>query len=345
MVLHPDIEDLSREVHNFTSYLSGRQQKTYVNSTLSNSLPIACGVPQGSILGPLLFLIYINDLQMCTSSSTTKMYADDTCLFASTQDPSILQNNLNEGLKKVLSWLHVHANKLTLNIKKTKHRIIASHYNLNHMEHDFEININEIPLKRVKSYRYLGLEIDETLSWHVQVDAITKKVSAGLGALKRIRDLVPTSTLQMMYEALILPYLDYCSEVWGCMGKCLADRIQKLQNRAARIITYSNYDIRSADILEDLGWDTLERRRSKQLAVSVYKAKNNFSSKDLKNLFRPITNVHSYKLRNNLNNLFVHRPRKEAGKCSFNYRGTVLWNGLSNEIKAEPSIASFKGAL
>ena len=100
----------------FTSYLSGRQQKTYANSTLSNSLPIACGVPQGSILGPLLFLIYINDLQMCTSSSTTKMYADDTCLFASAQDPSILQSNLNEGLKKVLSWLH--ANKLTLNIKK-----------------------------------------------------------------------------------------------------------------------------------------------------------------------------------------------------------------------------------
>ena len=106
--------------------------KYLVNSTLSNSLPIACGVPQGSILGPLLFLIYINDLQMCTSFSTTKMYADDTCLFASAQDPSVLQNNLNEGLNKVLSWLH--ANKLTLNIKKTKYLIIASHYK--HKSHE-----------------------------------------------------------------------------------------------------------------------------------------------------------------------------------------------------------------
>ena len=78
-----------------------------------------------------------------------------------------------------------------------------------------------------------------------------------------------------MYEALVLPYLDYCSEVWGCMGKSQCDRLQRLQNRVGRIITFSDYNTRSTDILQDLGWDSLEQRRSRQLAISVFKSLNN----------------------------------------------------------------------
>ena len=98
---------------------------------------------------------------------------------------------------------------------------------------------------------------------------ICKKVSAGTGALKRIRSLVTRQILLKLYDALVAPYFDYCSEVRGCMGKGLCDRLQRLQNRAGRIITFSDYNTRSADILQDLGWDTLEQRRSKQLAISV----------------------------------------------------------------------------
>ena len=145
--------------------------------------------------------------------------------------------------------------------------IIGSQYRLRHLNEDLNVRVDSQQLMRATTYRYLRIEVDEALGWQCQVDIIFKKVSAGLGALKRIRPLVPRQTLLRMYEALVLPYLDYCSEVWGCMGKSQCDRLQKLQNRAGRIITFSDYNTRSADILQDLGWDSLEERRSKQLAI------------------------------------------------------------------------------
>ena len=131
------------------------------------------------------------------------------------------------------------------------------------MKHNFEINVNDQSLSRVGSYGYLGIEVDETLSWQTQVDTMVKKVSAGLGVLKKVRDLVPRQTLVRIYEALVLAYFDYCSEVWGSLGKRLSNRLQKLQSRAARIITFSGYEHRSTDDLNDLGWETLEKRRAK----------------------------------------------------------------------------------
>ena len=157
------------------------------------------------------------------------------------------------------------------------------------MKHNFEINVNDQSLSRVGSYGYLGIEVDETLSWQTQVDTMVKKVSAGLGVLKKVRDLVPRQTLVRIYEALVLAYFDYCSEVWGSLGKRLSNRLQKLQSRAARIITFSGYEHRSTDVLNDLGWETLEKRRAKQLAVCVYKSINNLFPVGLKSLFEPIS--------------------------------------------------------
>ena len=148
-----------------------------------------------------------------------------------------------------------------------------------------------------------------------------------------------------MYDALVAPYFDYCSEVRGCMGKGLCDRLQRLQNRAGRIITFSDYNTRSADILQDLGWDTLEQRRSKQLAISVFKSLNNLYPESLKNMFKPTSGVHSYNVRGASNNIFVPRPRTEAAKRAFSYRGAVMWNGLENVLKDEINLNSFKSAL
>ena len=153
-----------------------------------------------------------------------------------------------------------------LNVKKIKYINIESHYQLRHLNEDLNVRVDSQQFMWATTYRCLGIEVDETLGWQCQVDVICKKVSAGLGALKRIRSLVPHQTLLRMYEALVLPYLDYCSEVWGCMGKSQCDRLQRLQNRAGRIITFSDYSTRSAGILQDLRWDSLEQRRSKQLA-------------------------------------------------------------------------------
>ena len=143
--------------------------------------------------------------------------------------------------------------------------------------------------------------------------------------LKRIRSLVPRQTLLKMYAALVAPYFDFCSEVWECMGKSLCDRLQRLQNRAGRIITFSDYNTRSADILQDLRWDTLEQRRSKQFEISVFKSLNNLYPESLKNMFKPTSGVHSYEVRGASNNIFVPRSRTEAAKRAFPYRAAVMW--------------------
>ena len=164
----------------FQSYLTDRKQRTYVNGSLSDYGSTVCGVSQGSIVGPLLFLIYINDLPASGLSSIPRLYADDTCLILTSHDPTDLQITLNNDLNKVQSWLE--ANKLSLNVKKTKYSIIATQYKVAHLDHQPDVRINGHSVDRVRTHRYLGVEIDDTLTWHSQIDQIVKKVSAGLAS-------------------------------------------------------------------------------------------------------------------------------------------------------------------
>ena len=138
-----------------------------------------------------LFLSYINDLQECELSSSALMYADDTSLTLSAYDPTTLEEKLNKDLDEVQKLLK--SNKLTLNVKKTRHMIIGSHYRLRHLNGDLNVTVNSQQLTRVTYYRYLGVEVDDVLGWQSHVDTICKKVSAGIGTLKRILSLAGAS--------------------------------------------------------------------------------------------------------------------------------------------------------
>ena len=162
------------------------------------------------------------------------MYADDASLTTSSSDPMTLEFWSNSDLEKIQNWLH--SNKLTLNVKKTKYAIIGSRYKLNNLNHDFVVSFDNREIERMTSYKYLRVEIDETLSWRNHTDSLCKKVSAGIGALKRVRQLVTGQTLHQMYDAFVYPYLDYCCDVSRCMGLCQCDRLQKLQNRACNYL-------------------------------------------------------------------------------------------------------------
>ena len=170
----------------FKFYLSNHFQTVYDNGTLSDYLPISCGVPQGSVLGPL-FLIYINDLQECELSSSVLMFADTSLTLS-----VALEEKVND-IDEVQTWLQ--SNKLTLNVKKTKYMIIASQYRLRHLNEDSNIRVGDQKLTRATAYIYLGIEVDEALGWQSQADTVSKKVTAGLSALKRIHSLVPRQTL------------------------------------------------------------------------------------------------------------------------------------------------------
>ena len=147
------------------------------------------------------------------------------------------------------------------------------------------ILMNNTPVPRTSKYTCLGMDIDEKLTWDAHIDSICSKVSAGIGAMKRIKPFVPPATLQTIYKALIQPYFDYCSPLWDTCGKTLQDKLQKFQSRAARVITGASYDIRSTDVLDALGWQTLDVKRLENKLIMMYKILNNHTAPNLNECF------------------------------------------------------------
>ena len=203
-----------------------------VSGSLSKTCSLQCGIPQGTILGPLLFLLYINDLPNCLTSSYPRMCADDTHLTYADKDVNIIQSCLNEDLLNISKWLI--ANKLTLNMTKTGFMLIGSRQLLNTLTTSPVLSINGTPVNQVSTSKSLGVLIDANLTWGSHIEKLPKKIAFGVAANKRVRQFVPPATLHLIYKAFrIQPHFDYCNVVWGSCGIKLADKLQKLQNRAS----------------------------------------------------------------------------------------------------------------
>ena len=326
----------------FQSYLDDRKQVCCVNGHMSNSLSVSCGVPQGSNLGPLLFLIYINDLPNCLSTASPRMFADDTNVSLASSTLFELENMLNQEFQNLNIWLKV--NKLSLNIAKTEFMIIGSRQRLNvNVDGHINISINDQPIKKVNETETLGMTIDQHLTWSKQVEEKSKKISSAIGALKRIRPFITIDVANKIYKTIIQPHLDYCSTVWDGLGVTLLDKIQKLQNRAARIITQSSYYTSASSLLEELGWDNVLTRWKKQKAILMFKTLNNRAPEYLRNLFID-RNTH-YDLRNAGGKLNLPRSRTDYLKRSFSYSGAQLWNNLPESIRTIKSLKNFKKAI
>ena len=241
----------------FDSYIKDREQQCIVNGQLSFSKKIICGVPPGSILGPLLFLLYINDMPDSLNNTTPSLYADDSEIYASSDNSSDLISKLNEDLKNLSWWMR--KNKLQIHPTKSKYMFIGSSYNIKNNICNEPILINSTPVPRVTNYKCLGVNLDDKLGWDSHIEMICKKVAAGIAAIKRVKPFVPPEMLKVIYNALAQPYFDYCSPLWDNCGIGLKEKLQKYQNRAARILTGATYDIRTADVFETLAWETLEK--------------------------------------------------------------------------------------
>ena len=328
----------------FESYLTNREQQCNVNEELSSNKIITCGVPQGSILGPLLFLLYINDLPDCLKSTNPCMYADDTQIFSSSYDANELVVSLNSDLAHVCNWLK--ENRLQMHPSKCKMMFIGSPYNLNNIMCEEPVVANAKPISRIATQMRLGVKLDENLNWDSHIEMICKKASAAIGAMKRIKPFVPMHTLESIYKSLVQPYFDYCSPLWDTCGKLLRDKLQRFQSRAARVLTGANYDTRSADLLNMLSWDTLENRRSGAKSVLMYKILNDHTAPGLRgSLVRREIDQTNYHLRNTATNLTIPQPKREFLKKSFKYSGAMLWNQLPNEAKLAESPHSFKSIV
>ena len=194
--------------------------------------------------------------------------------------------------------------------------------------------------KLIVQRKSLGVTIVKNLNWSTHVKSIVKKVSSCIGALKRIRPFIPTEIAIQIYKMLILPHFDYCCTVWGSLSQHLSDQLQKLQNRAARVITMSSYEVRSNDILNDLGWDRLVNRRKKRKAILMFKTMNKLVPSYIQSLFQKRSNS-AYNIRNQENKLSLPRPRTEYLKNSFSYSGAMLWNCLSSGARDAKSVPQF----
>ena len=325
------------------SYLSGRNQKCQLGDKMSTARRIECGIPQGSILGPLFFLIYINDLPQCLNHATARLFADDTNLIVAGVSIQEIESNMNRDLAHVNEWLL--ANKLSLNVVKTEFILIGSAQKLNSIVIQPNIEINQVKINQVGNATVLGVEIDDRLSWHSHIDKVAKKVTSGIGAIRKIRDLVDRETLISVYNALINPHFDYCSEVWDTMGVGLSNRLQKLQNRAARVIMNFSSDIPGPEALDALGWENLVTRRAKTKAKTMYKVLNKLAPSPLEKLFEHKRNITQYNLRGSSTSLQLPQPKTEKLKKSFSYDGAKVWNSLSADVRGSATFTIFKTRL
>ena len=205
------------------NYLTDRQQFVQIGKSQSNFCKIECGVPQGSILGPLLYLLYVNDIAHCTKSHILS-FADDTTLFLSDSDPKILFEKANIETNKLFNWFC--ANRLSLNPQKTKFIIIKpskAKFDLNGLN----LLINGIPLERIgvgckeESSKFLGVILDESLTWKQHINHINKKISKSLFAIKQVKHILNTDSLKILYSALIQPHINYGILAWGNATKSI----------------------------------------------------------------------------------------------------------------------------
>ena len=221
----------------FRSYLSDRSQYVKWNNETSNVLPISTGVPQGSVLGPLLFLLYINDLPMASQILKLVLFADDSNLLLQGKNPNDMSTVLSQELEIINDWFC--ANKLLLNANKTKLIIFKSRKCRMDVDPP-PVYLNGVEIKRVPHENFLGFQLDETLKWYDHTSKVANCLSQKIGMMRKVKNFVDNQTLKLLYNSFIQPHLLYGIALWGGTFDKGLSRLAKLQKKAVRLITGAN---------------------------------------------------------------------------------------------------------
>ena len=310
----------------FRSYLTGRKQFVSINGYDSEVLESNIGVPQGSVLGPLLFLIYINDLNHCIKNSTVHHFADDTNLLHINKDINKLNKLLNQDLKSLCNWLK--ANRIALNAAKTEMLFFRNPNRPINTELNLKIDGKKIvPAHNVK---YLGVYLDEFLSFKSHASELSSKLRRSNGMLAKIRHFVPSETLRSIYFSIFDSNLTYCCTVWGQKGNSSIDKIISLQNSALRILTFSDNRSPSKPLYTQLKILQFRQHIELQNALFVNASLNKLNPLPLSNMFALQRDSHAHATRNPLHLVRGNVHTTRYGIHSIKYQCIHSWNQFIN---------------
>ena len=318
-------------------YLKDRKQYVNYKNVNSNEAVIKCGVPQGSILGPLLFILYINDMYKVSSILEFIIFADDTNIFCVGDKATDVICSINTELEKLTEWFKV--NKLSLNVLKSNYMVFGK--NRSHLP---DVKLNGVTLEKVFFTKFLGVIIDYKLNWENHIQVVKQKVSRAVGAICRIKNKVNISVLLLIYNSLILPHLSYCCEIWGNTYDKRLNPLTILQKKLLKIICGLKWRDSSSKWFEKLRILKFEDLIKYQTCIHMFKANISCLPKNVQNMFNKSCEIHHYNTRNK-NNFHVKSVRSEKRKMSVNITGVSLWNELPKNIKESRSLNVFKSKL
>lgn len=322
----------------FKNYLNGRSQITKINSAFSTELLNHIGVPQGSILGPLLFILYINDMVKVLNYCKIQMFADDTLIFISGKKISECVSKLNYDLKLISNWLKV--NKLKLNPSKSKYMILGNH----NYDNRLNIVIDEENLEVVNSFKYLGILIDFKLKFDLNNEVLIKKIATKVSYFKRVSRNLSIFSKKIIYNTIILPHFLYCSTVLYNANDVVIKRLQILQNKIMRIILNANKYTKISYMLKKLEWLNVKNLIFYLVCIFIYKIQYNILPNNLKDFTILNLENHHYETRHN-NNFYLRKISKNCTYKSIFYKGLNDFNNLKGEIKMQKSLKNFKTKL
>ena len=323
----------------FSNYLSDRQQFTTFNNVTSCYKNIKCGVPQGSILGPLLFLIYLNDIALISENVFTINFADDTSVFIKGNNLHEMSMKMNDNLRQITEWLQT--NKLSLNIKKSNFMIFKPKRTCNT---PVDIVMNNQRIEQVHSTKFLGVVLDCNLSWKNHIDYISKKVAKGIGVLSKCSKYLNLNTKRTLYYSFIFPHLIYCNHVWGNTFSSHLYRLEILQKKAIRIVCAAPYLSHTSELFRKMSVLKIKEIHFYVVSIIMYKFVSKRSLPMYNNMFIFNSEIHNVNTRS-LNKLHLPRVTTTLSKRFIKYHGSLIWNNISKYTNNVSNVYQFKKCI
>ena len=319
----------------FQSYLSNRSHVTPVAESYSSPGFPTSGVPQGSILGPTLFSIFINDLPSVLPPDITVLFADDTTIYIVGENIATIQSSLQLCLDLAHLWLQKHG--LKLNPTKTKSMLIHSSKKV---VDRLQLNLKSTPIEQVHTFKFLGVVVNDTLTWTDHIDMECKKVSRKLNLLRRLSWFLPRSLLLLFLKSYILPQFDYCDVVWCGCTKSESTRLESLLNFACRTVLRRSKHSSASAARQELHLSTLSSRRKLHLSQAVFKCLSSQSPPYLSTLFSTPNSSH-YTRSHASSQLNLPPSKSSFGQRAFSFSGASMWRLLPPTIREIKDFTAF----